>query len=232
MQASVSVSKRNVILKWWLKNLLFIVLSGLLLFSAAGKINWVEAWIYLFLILAIIIANALCIEPELMIERAQINKGTKKWDLILSIFVAIWGPFLILLIAGLDNRFNWTQNTALVLQVAGAILFLLGGLLGTWAMAANRYFSGTVRIQKERKHIVVSEGPYRFIRHPGYTGGIVSNLMTPILLGSWIALYPAFLIALAYIMRTALEDKVLKNELDGYLKYCQQVRYRLFPGIW
>lgn len=152
--------------------------------------------------------------------------------MLLAVFVAIIGPLCLLAIAALDKRYGWSPGVNLWLQIAAACLFLLGGLLGTWAMAANRYFSGTVRIQEERSHAVVTSGPYRFVRHPGYAGGIVSILMTPILLESWFAFIPAALVAVAYAVRTSLEDAVLKQELTGYLEYSKQVTSRLFPVIW
>ncbi len=218
--------------KWWLKNFFFIVLTALILFLFSGTFKWTAAWIYLAFILAIVIANAVAMDPELMAERSQLQEGTKKWDIILSTSVAIWGPLIMLTTAGLDKRYDWSQDPSMELQLVAAILFLLGGLLGTWAMAANRYFSGTVRIQEKRNHSVVSGGPYRFVRHPGYAGGIVSILMAPVILESWYAFIPAVLTSVAYVIRTALEDDVLKNELDGYDEYSWRVRYRLLPGIW
>jgi len=56
--------------------------------------------------------------------------------------------------------------------------------------------------------------------------------MIPILLGSLWALIPCGLVVLVTIIRTALEDKTLLEELDGYKEYAARVRYRLLPGIW
>jgi protein-S-isoprenylcysteine O-methyltransferase Ste14 len=90
----------------------------------------------------------------------------------------------------------------------------------------------TVRIQKERGHAVATGGPYRFVRHPSYVGGILFELAAPILLGSWWALIPGMLNAILFVVRTALEDKTLQAELDGYQDYAARVRYRLLPGVW
>ena len=90
----------------------------------------------------------------------------------------------------------------------------------------------TVRLQSERGHSVVREGPYGVIRHPGYTAGIISNLATPLLLESWIALIPAAIVISGYIVRTALEDSFLQKNLPGYRDYILTVRYRLIPGVW
>jgi protein-S-isoprenylcysteine O-methyltransferase Ste14 len=99
-------------------------------------------------------------------------------------------------------------------------------------MAANLYFSATVRLQSDRAHSVAKSGPYSVIRHPGYTAGIISIMATPLLLESWFALIPASLVAVAYIIRTALEDSFLQKNLPGYQDYRSTVQYRLIPGLW
>jgi len=96
----------------------------------------------------------------------------------------------------------------------------------------NRYFSGMVRIQTDRGHQVVSAGPYRWIRHPGYAGSLIYFLATPIFLDSSWAFIPAVLLTIVLVIRTSLEDKTLQKELEGYQTYASQVRFRLIPGIW
>jgi protein-S-isoprenylcysteine O-methyltransferase Ste14 len=107
-----------------------------------------------------------------------------------------------------------------------------GHALLVWSMVANAYFSLIVRIQADRSHQVVSSGPYRFVRHPGYLGSILFFLSTSLLLGSWWALIPGAAAALLIVIRTALEDRTLHAELPGYADYVERVRYRLLPGIW
>jgi len=218
--------------KWWLKNIIFLILVGAILFLASGKLTWGMAWAYLACLVAIVIANAIIMDPNLLVERSQLQAGTKKWDVALASFVAMWGPGLIWLTAGVDIRLGWTTSLTWLLQISALVLVVVGGLLVTWAMATNQYFSATVRIQTERNQHVVSQGPYQYLRHPGYTGGIISMVMTPLALGSWVALLPGILVAFGYIVRTHLEDRVLQNELDGYEEYTHKVRYRLIPGIW
>ena len=101
-----------------------------------------------------------------------------------------------------------------------------------WATASNRFFTQIVRIQKERGQIVVKDGPYRYVRHPGYLGAIVFEALAWVVLGSWWSAIPSGLGAMLLLVRTALEDKALKAELEGYAAYTQEVRYRLLPGIW
>jgi protein-S-isoprenylcysteine O-methyltransferase Ste14 len=99
-------------------------------------------------------------------------------------------------------------------------------------MLVNRFFSATVRIQTDRGHSVVSSGPYRFMRHPGYLGAILFQLATPLFLGSWWGILPAVLSLPVHVTRTGLEDRTLRRELVGYRAYSQTVRFRLLPGIW
>jgi protein-S-isoprenylcysteine O-methyltransferase Ste14 len=96
----------------------------------------------------------------------------------------------------------------------------------------NRFFSSVVRIQKDRGHAVVDSGPYEFIRHPGYSGAILYYIALPLALGSFWGLIPAGLTVITTIIRTALEDRMLQNELEGYIGYAKRVRYRLLPGLW
>ena len=112
------------------------------------------------------------------------------------------------------------------------MIILTGFALGTYALVENRFFSSVVRIQTDRGHQVVSSGPYRWMRHPGYTGGILTYLATPIFLDSNWAFLASLVITILLIVRTALEDRTLQTELEGYNEYAEEVRFRLLPGVW
>jgi protein-S-isoprenylcysteine O-methyltransferase Ste14 len=99
-------------------------------------------------------------------------------------------------------------------------------------MVENPYFSASVRIQQDRGQVVISTGPYKFVRHPGYSSAVVSNLVFPIVLGTLWTLIPAVLTIGLIILRTALEDQMLQEDLPGYKEYASQVRFRLIPGFW
>jgi protein-S-isoprenylcysteine O-methyltransferase Ste14 len=101
-----------------------------------------------------------------------------------------------------------------------------------WAMFTNNFFSSKVRIQSDRGQYVVQQGPYKFVRHPGYLGVLFWMPSTALTMGSLWGLIPAALAVLTIIIRTYLEDKTLQKELPGYIEYTQKVRYRLIPGIW
>ena len=201
------------------------------LFLTCGRLDWIAAWAYLGLYVGMILATGLVIERDLIAERSRIGEGTKDWDRVLgslSIFLVTPGA---LIVAGLDERFGWSE-LSLVVQIIAAIFVVLGSALTVWTMASNKYFSGTVRIQKDRGHTVVSAGPYGFVRHPGYLAWCVSAPAIPLMLGSLWGLIPALLGLCALVLRTALEDKTLHEELPGYQDYARRVRFRLLPGVW
>ena len=216
--------------------LLVLLLMPASLFLISGRWDWWQAWVYFglyFLITFISRGIILRKYPDLIKERAKFtkSKGVKKWDKSL-VPIVVFMPLLVLVVAAFNVRFGWTPLVPAWLQWLALVFIVLGTVFSTWAMAVNPFFSAVVRIQKERGHSVVSSGPYRVVRHPGYAGGLISIIAVPLLLGSLWALIPAGIVVVLYILRTALEDKTLQNELDGYKKYATQVRYRLLPGIW
>jgi protein-S-isoprenylcysteine O-methyltransferase Ste14 len=204
------------------------------LFIPAGRWNWVWGWALVGIYAVWVSANALILiprSPELLAERAQRKKGIKDWDTVLMSIVGIL-TLCKHIVAGLDVRYGWTAPIPVWLQIVTLVIAVLGYALGTWAMAVNAFFSQIVRIQDDRGHTVVTDGPYQFVRHPGYVGVIAFELATPIMLGSLWALIAGVLAALLVVVRTALEDRTLRKELEGYAEYVQQTRYRLLPGVW
>jgi protein-S-isoprenylcysteine O-methyltransferase Ste14 len=218
-----------------LGQILFIVLlQALLLFISAWKWDWWNAWVFLGLYLVFLVFNASILlgkHKDLVEERSRVGEGAKGWDKLIGLIGTFFG-FLILVLAGLDERFGWPGTLPLWAQVTAFIVLAVTYPLFTWAMVSNKFFSTIVRIQKERGHSVQSGGPYRYVRHPGYVSMLFSYLTIPFALGSWWACIPASVLVVNLIVRTALEDRTLQNELEGYHEYAQRVRYRLIPGIW
>lgn len=216
---------------------LILLLLPLVLFGTAGSLAWPMAWVYVGIYFASAFVSRLIVMikfPELLSERAQFvqAEGVKDWDRLLAPLIALIGPLITLIVIGLDRRFGWSPPISLPVQLIGLVLVVLGLAFGTWAMAVNKFFSAVVRIQKDRGHSVVTDGPYRFVRHPGYASGILTMLAAPIMLASLWGLIPTGLVLIGYFMRTSLEDKQLLKELAGYDQYAQRTRYRLIPGIW
>ncbi len=222
------------IVKRGLELVVTMVLQAAILFISAGRLDWVNAWVYIAIYLGAIGINSLVLlprNPELIAERAEPKENTKDWDKTISGLVGV--AFLgSLLVAGLDVRFAWSPQVALAVLVAGAVLLVLGNALFSWAMISNAFFSTLVRIQQDRSHTVATNGPYRFVRHPGYVGWVLMSFGIPVMLGSLWAVIPGALSAFLMVVRTALEDKTLQSELPGYKDYAAQVRYRLLPGVW
>jgi len=208
----------------------YVVLAATM-FVASGRPSWVWAWAVLGVGLAILAVNAAILPAELIAERGRPRENVKRWDKVLAAVIHI--PFLgVPIVAGLDQRFGWSAEMAPALHLGGLAGIALGQGLFSWAMASNRFFSTLVRIQADRGHTVATGGPYRYVRHPGYVGMVVSLLGTTLALGSAWAILPAGLAACLLVVRTALEDRTLQEELPGYRDYARLVRHRLLPGIW
>jgi protein-S-isoprenylcysteine O-methyltransferase Ste14 len=210
------------------------LIQAVALFASVGKLDWWNAWAYLGIYLVFLGFNAFILlgkHRELVEERSQIGEGAKGWDKIIGIITGLGGS-VILIFSGLDERFGWAGSIPLWVQVAAFVLMGVSYPLFTWAMVSNKFFSTIVRIQKDRGHSVQTGGPYRYIRHPGYSSLLVSYVTIPIALGSWWACIPMGVLVVNLFIRTALEDRTLQKELDGYKDYSGRVKYRLIPGIW
>jgi protein-S-isoprenylcysteine O-methyltransferase Ste14 len=146
--------------------------------------------------------------------------------------MAVSLSFPLVIVAGLDHLFGWSGLFPVWLNLLGILLVAAGYALSAWALAENRFFSGVVRIQAERGHAVCDSGPYRFMRHPGYAGNLLALPGIVLALGSWWTLIPAAAALVIALVRTALEDRTLQEELPGYREYARRVRFRLFPGIF
>jgi protein-S-isoprenylcysteine O-methyltransferase Ste14 len=207
---------------------------GLLLFVPAGRLNWVEAWVFIVvygLFLCIYAIWSLLKDPGQLQERSQVASNTKGWDKL--IMVAYTGLLLItFVVSALDaGRFRWAP-VVLPLEIAAWIGQAAAGALIMWVVVTNTYLSRVARIQEDRGQNVVTEGPYRFVRHPMYAGIIVLFVCVPIALGSGWGLVPGVAIGLLFAVRTFKEDQMLRQELAGYEAYAHQVRYKLVPGVW
>jgi protein-S-isoprenylcysteine O-methyltransferase Ste14 len=213
-----------------------VVLASFIPLIISGQWDWWQAWAYAvssvlaFAISRLIVARK---HPDLIAERARFMeaKDTKPWDKVLAPLLGL-GSILILVVAGLDKFYEWTPASNSALNLVALIGIILGYGFSSWALIENRFFAGTVRIQTERGHHVVSTGPYRIVRHPGYAGGLFGYVFIPLLLDSLWAWIPAILLAVVMVVRTALEDKTLQAELPGYKEFAQKTKYRLIPGIW
>jgi protein-S-isoprenylcysteine O-methyltransferase Ste14 len=212
-----------------------LVVFGAILFLAAGRLDWLAGWAYLGMNALTQVLTAIVLiprRPEMLAERSRVREGTKGWDRFLAPAVVIVGALVVLITAGLDARFAWTAPIGIALWGLALALAFGCQMFFLWAMASNPFFATTIRIQDDRGHRVVSGGPYRLVRHPGYLGSLLYNLAIPLALGSLWTFLPALLTNVLIVVRTGLEDRTLRAELPGYREYAAVVRYRLFPGVW
>jgi protein-S-isoprenylcysteine O-methyltransferase Ste14 len=213
----------------------FTVATAACLFAPAGTLRWWNAWLFMgvgLVLVSTLTGIVFSKSPELVEERMTAGTKAKEWDKVLFALLAVILPFALNVLAGLDYRFGWTNSLGLGAVLAGLGVMLIGMTLTYWAMRSNRFFSSHVRIQDDRGHVVVSDGPYRYVRHPGYTGAILYNLGAPIVLGSLVALGVGVAIMVVFVMRTVLEDRMLQGELGGYRDYAARVKSRLVPFVW
>ena len=229
-------ASQSIIARILVQTFIWLAVTGAILFVSAGTARWPQAWIYLAELGGLGLMSGLAIserDPALLRERmaAPIQKDLKSWDKILiTVFFALWLSQDVVI--GLDAvRFGWSQ-VPLWLQVAGGLAIALGLYAFHVVMETNTFAAPVVKIQSERKHQVISTGPYAYVRHPMYAGAIPLVVGTPLLLGSWYGLiWAAALIALLGY-RAVLEENTLKAELEGYDAYAARVRYRVVPGLW
>lgn len=217
--------------------LITAILALAVLFLSAGHLEWWEGWAYTGMTLFILVLSRgliLLKEPDMARERAGAGQkeSVKAWDKILVPLIAIYGPLVSWIIAGLDERFSWTPDLPDYIQIIALCVMFLGSMIATWAMVVNRFFSSHARIQTDRGHTVVSAGPYHVVRHPGYAGGLLAWIAAPVFFSSYWVAIPSIVVITLTIIRTALEDRMLQEELPGYREYSKRVRYRLMPGIW
>lgn len=211
------------------------ILLGGLLFVSAGRLNWGLGWLFFAVWSLLKLAYGLILrwhDPALLVERSTRHENTLPYDrVIVPVYFIL--SFATILVAGLDGgRFRWSGTVPVGVILAAYVIYLLGNGLAAWAVSANPFFSAESRLQVDRGQKVVRSGPYRFVRHPAYLASILLWPATGPLLESWWAILPGSLAALAMLIRTACEDRMLQAELPGYRDYAQQVRYRLFPGLW
>jgi len=206
----------------------------MVLFAAAGDLAWWPGWAYMIVLVVSTIlplAGPLRLDKGLIEERMSRKPDAKPWD---RYFVGLVAVFTVaeLIVPGLDHRWRWTEPQPVWKNLLGLALVIFGTLGLIWAMRVNRFFSAFIRIQKDRGHQVVSEGPYRYVRHPGYAFWSLRTLGVPLLFGSNWAFIVAGLFVAMFVVRTGLEDRVLRKELAGYREYADRVRWKLVKGAW
>lgn len=210
-----------------------VAVMWVMLFGAAGTIDWPRAWWFFgSFVVAIVIAIAVLaqLNPEIFAARSRIQPGTKLWDYIF-IALVIGGMAAILPVAGFDRRFGGASAPDWIV-VLGYVVFIISFMGQVWPQAVNRHFEPGVRIQDDRGQTVIDTGPYAIVRHPGYISGSLLAVGVAMVLGSWWAFVPIVIVVVGLIVRTVFEERTLRAELPGYAEYTQRVKWRWVPGVW
>jgi protein-S-isoprenylcysteine O-methyltransferase Ste14 len=207
----------------------------LCLFVPAGTWAWFRGWLFLVVAVGASVVSTLYlrrVNPDVIAGRVNRHERPRRWDLLLMLLVASPAMLAIPIVSALDDgRYGWSRMQWWGCALGYALL-LLAFFGMTWAMAVNKFFEPSVRIQTDRGHHVIDTGPYRIIRHPGYVFSFALFLGIPLALGSLWGLIPALFMCLIVVVGTILEDRTLRDELPGYKQYAERVRYRLVPGVW
>jgi protein-S-isoprenylcysteine O-methyltransferase Ste14 len=124
------------------------------------------------------------------------------------------------------------ETLPFAVELAGAGVLVVGLLVRGWAMQTlGRFFTMPITIRPD--HDIVRGGPYRWIRHPAYTGNFLMGLGMALLLGSTVGVAATVLVCLAaYVYRIHIEEAALVERFgDRYRSYAADTA-RLFPGVY
>lgn len=214
----------------------FIVIMPSLPILISGQWDWWEGWVYVILgVISFVISRYIAAKrtPDILGERAKFmrQEDAQLWDKKIIPLVGLIG-IISVIVVGLDRLYSWTPIFNLWIRLLGLLLLVAGYTLSSYALVTNNFFSGMVRLQTDRGQYVISEGPYRWVRHPGYAGGILAYLATPLLFNSVWAFIPIIVSIGLYMLRTNLEDRFLQENLQGYAEYAERVKSRIIPGLW
>jgi protein-S-isoprenylcysteine O-methyltransferase Ste14 len=211
-------------------------LMGLILFLAAGTLDWPGAWMFLAQMVVASLVGGVWLarhDPALVQERLgpPIQKDQPIADkILLTGFILLFLGTLILM--ALDAvRFEWSHVPAWA-QAIGELILLLSLWVGFRTLRENSFAAPVVKIQKDRGQTVVTTGVYQYVRHPMYAGALLFFVGTSLLLGSWWGLAAALALAVLLGIRIQIEERTLRAGLQGYGDYAARVRYRLIPMVW
>lgn len=228
---TLQVSMKRLVLRWAVMNLVL----GVLLFVPAGRLDIPMFWAYLLVVSGWAFSCITAVarkHPDLISERLHPGPGSVEKVPVLKVGgLVLWVAHIV--IAALDvGRFGWSGDIEPLLKV-GALVGVMASLAIVQAvMLANRFASSVLRLQPERGQYVVTDGPYRFVRHPMYSAVLLMESLESIALGSWWAMAPVLLVIAWVIRRTVREDRLLMDGLRGYREYAARVKHRLVPWVW
>ncbi len=210
--------------RWFLVNLFIATV----LCALAGRYQDPWLWTYIATVAAIGLLPTIWLDDDLAKERfSPPEQGADRRPLAAVRIIAL----AHVVVSCLDVRwqFSHVPDGVRLLGLVGVVISI--GLF-FHAMMANRFFSAVIRIQKDRGHHVIDQGPYAVVRHPGYAGMVPSMAFSGLALGSWLGFAIGLGCSVLMMRRVFFEDAFLKEHLEGYREYAARVRYRLIPRVW
>lgn len=206
------------------------IVFGLLIMLPAGTWNYWQAYIYFFILIALMLGAlvfSLRSDPQLLERCLQSRESEITQKLVVLGLAAC--VILGYIVFGLDKRLGWSEISLSIVLIADMAV-VAGYLFILYVFSVNSFAARTIKVESDK--VVISHGTYSVVRHPMYTGVIIMYLATPVARGSWWGLLPFILMLTMLVPRILNEELVLKRELKGYKEYCQCVKWRLLPQLW
>ena len=214
---------------------LVLPLVAALMFVPAGSFRFWQGWVFvgIFVVFnAIFVAYFYRRDPGLVVRRLQNKEPRREQRQFKMLWVPLW--VCTLTVPGLDYRFGWSEallgGVPVWLTGVSLVIILIAWLLVFYVLRFNSFASAIVQVEAGQK--VITDGPYRVVRHPMYSGFALMILATPFGLGSYVAFVPAILLIPVLVFRLRDEERVLRQELSGYAEYCEHTRFRLIPSVF
>ena len=210
-----------------------LVLFGALLFAPAGTFDYWQAWLFIgvFVVASAVPTGYLAVKNPAALER-RMHGGptaeTRGAQKIASSLTLLSFP-AAMVVSALDHRFGWSEVPT-VISLLGAVVVAAGITITFVVIIQNVYAAANITV--ESGQTVVSTGLYGLVRHPMYVGILIILAGTPLALGSYWGLLVLIPATFTFAFRITDEEKLLKEELDGYLPYTRDVHYRLMPFVW
>ncbi|MGO9384237.1 MAG: methyltransferase family protein [Mycobacterium sp.] len=209
------------------------VAFGLMLFLTAGTVNYWQAWLLLavFAIATWISSIYLLRANPAALQRRMRGGPTAETRMAQKVVIGcFWLSFATMfMVSVLDHRFGWSAVPPAICLV-GDVLVAIGLGVVMLVIIQNSYAAATVQVEAGQK--LVSTGLYRVVRHPMYTGNVITMVGIPLALGSYWGLVVVLPGLIVLALRIRDEEKLLQEELAGYREYTQKIRYRLVPCMW
>ncbi len=210
-----------------------IVIMSLLFFLPAETFNYWQAWVYLIIFgTSSLLITLFLMKKDVELLKRRIHAGAAAENERIQKIIQAFAQLIfigIMIIPGFDHRFAWS-DVPVYLEVTGDIFVALGFFIVFLVFKENTFTSAIIEIAENQK--VISTGPYKFVRHPMYSGALLLLIFTPFALDSFWAFPFVIVMIIIIIYRLLDEEKFLSKNLDGYKSYCQKTRFRLIPRIW